>query len=192
MSSSNDNDNDNDNNEPYEVVIIGAGPSGLVSAKTLLAQDVAHILVLDECDATGGLWNRQARPSVPCLVNHNDGKTVLEIEASSQPVYSDLRANFLKDLTSFLGHPFPSRVENFPDAATIASYYQGYGRRFGVDAVTRLHTRVDRCVKEGSSSTWSIYTTNTKTGDKSKFTSKRLHCLQRTLSQSVLSVYTRD
>mgnify|MGYP005854626189 CR=1 FL=1 len=162
-------------NEPYEVVIIGAGPSGLVSAKTLLAHNVAHILVLDESDETGGLWTKQVRPSVPCrIVNHN-GETAQEVESSSQPVYSDLRANFPKDLTSFLGYPFVSRVEHFPPAETVASYYQGYGRRYGVDAVTRMQTRVDRCVKEsGPSPTWSIYTTNTKTGKQTKFTSKRL------------------
>eukprot|EP00977_Amphora_coffeiformis_P001915 scaffold362_cov176-Amphora_coffeaeformis.AAC.41 len=167
--------NDNDKNEPYEVVIIGAGPSGLVSAKTLLAQHVAHILVLDESDSTGGLWNRQVRPSVPCrIVKYHNGETVREVESSSQPVYSDLRTNFPKDLTSFLGHPFGSHVEHFPPAETVVSYYQGYGRRFGVHVVTRLQTRVDRCVKEIGTASWTIYTTNTQTGDKTKFTSKRL------------------
>lgn len=164
--------------EPYEVVMIGAGPSGIVAAKTLLAHKVSHILVLEECDATGGLWHRQARPRVPCWVHYkaaNGEMTQLEIETSSLPVYADMRANTPKDWTSFLGHAFPAKAELFPDAQTVAFYYQEYSQRFGVDHVTRLNTRVDRCVKKGDDdSCWKIDAVNNQTGEQIQVTSRRL------------------
>jgi Flavin-binding monooxygenase-like len=168
----------------YEVAIIGSGPAGLVAAKSLLDKEISNIVVLEETSCAGGLWNREgaqgsksnnARISVPCLIrNEITGEIVREIPSSCQPVYDNLRSNFPKDLTSFIGHSFPSHVEHFPDAATVASYYQGYGKRFGVDKLTRYHTRVEHCVKDDSLGKWKIQTKHFPSGGENIVHSKRI------------------
>ncbi|KAG7355139.1 flavin-binding monooxygenase-like protein [Nitzschia inconspicua] len=168
-----------------DVAIIGSGPSGLVSAKSLLDQGISNIVVLEETSTAGGLWNREkkdpqdssiaARINVPCIIRHEEtGQVIREVPSSSQPVYDNLQLNFPKDMTSFIGHPFPSHIEHFPNAETVASYYQGYGQRFGVDKLTRYRTRVEQCHKEDSTGLWRLHTRHIPTGVTETIHSRRL------------------
>jgi thioredoxin reductase len=183
--------------EVLEVAIIGAGPSGLVAAKSLLEQGITNIAVFEETSAMGGLWNRQGgelnngkgssssscRSPVPCLITHpiDSDIVVCEVPCSPQPVYQALRANFPKDMTSFLGHCFDPTIEFFPDAPTVAAYYQSYSERFQVDAVTHLNTRVVQCTKQEHTQqqhqVWKVETMDTTKNhenQKETFYSRRL------------------
>jgi protein-tyrosine phosphatase len=112
-----------------DVVIIGSGPAGLVSAKTLLGEGITNIMVFEETSCAGGLWNReggttnsdsasvQPRVKVSCVIkNDKTGEAAMEIPASVQPVYDNLTSNFPKDMTSFIGYPFEPCIEHFPNA----------------------------------------------------------------------------
>jgi cation diffusion facilitator CzcD-associated flavoprotein CzcO len=239
---------DNNRRDPptiFEVAIIGSGPAGLVTAKTLLVDHkVTNIVVFEETSSAGGLWNRESsttnkcsskkngigsttdnasvddntivdgvvlspttinapthvlRLAVPCLIhkgneggrseigeggdvssgdnhNSNENRTVqssssqqlqekgitIRIPSSSQPVYDDLRPNFPKDMTSFLGYPFLSKIENFPPASVVDAYYKGYGHHCGVDKVTKYYTRVVDCRKEKYPTTTTTTTTTAR------------------------------
>ena len=141
-------------NELLEVAIIGAGPAGIIAAKTLLDHDVPpnQLLVLEETSSVGGLWNRERRPEIPCFLstaNYNNNDNPIAVPSSSQPVYRDLRTNFPKDMTSFLGYPFPAHIEMLPGPSTVAKYYQDFSSATGVDKVVQCHTRAEKCVKKG-------------------------------------------
>ncbi|KAL3920512.1 MAG: hypothetical protein SGILL_003224 [Bacillariaceae sp.] len=173
----------------YEVAIIGSGPAGLVSAKTLLEEDISNIVVFEETSCAGGLWNREGggtkklddsakfepRIKVPCIIqNEKTGEAAMEIPASVQPVYENLTSNFPKDMTSFLGYPFAPEIENFPKAETVKNYYQNYAKNYDVDKVTKYHTRVVHCSKSAMRALWKIETLNVKTGERQHHLSRRL------------------
>ena len=183
----------------YDVAIVGSGPAGLVSAKTLLEEGIDNIIVFDETSSAGGLWNQECGPSrrldVPCIIrndnddndndnnnsSNNSNNIVLQIPASSQPVYDNLVSNFPKDMTSFQGYPFPSHIECFPKANTIATYFQRYSQHYQIDKITHYNTRVTKCYKnhddfnDDNDAVWTIETIDSQTGQTNKkWHSKRL------------------
>ena len=70
-------------NRILDVAIIGSGPAGLVSAKTLLEEGVSNIIVFEETSCAGGLWNKEGggakasvdesapRIQVPCVMRQD-------------------------------------------------------------------------------------------------------------------------
>ena len=128
----------------YDAVEIFAPAADAVdidATKTLLENRVPSqkLVVVDETSSMGGLWNREKRPEVPCDAG---------VPSSSQPMYRDLKTNFPKDMTSFLGYPFPAEEEMFPLPLVVANYFQDFCVQTGVDQVTKLNTRVENCTKQ--------------------------------------------
>ena len=89
-----------------QVIIIGAGPSGVVSAKSALECGLEP-LVLEKADTLGGLW----RPS--------NGLT-----------WKSLRTNISRYTTMFSDFPWPPNSDIFPNQQDVYSYINSYVEKF--------------------------------------------------------------
>jgi len=90
------------------VAVIGAGASGLVTARWLLAAG-SDPVVFERSSGIGGLW----RP--------DDGLA-----------YPSLRTNTSKQKTAFSELAFDAALPDFPDRAAVLDYLERYADRFGV------------------------------------------------------------
>lgn len=94
------------------IAVIGAGPAGLVTAKTLIAAG-AEVVVYEKGSAVGGTW---------LGADHNDRNFI----------YQNLHINTSKRLTAFEGLPFPPDTQVVPDHRDMARYMQAYAERFNL------------------------------------------------------------
>jgi len=90
---------------PRRVCVIGAGISGLVTAKVLL-EDGFDPLVFEKDAALGGVW-------------------------SPSRTYPGLCANNTRDTYAFSDHPYPPTAGMFPSAEQVRDYLGSYADRFG-------------------------------------------------------------
>lgn len=97
-----------------QVAVIGAGASGLVTARWLLAAGFEPVL-FERSVGIGGLW----RP--------DDGLA-----------YPSLRTNTSKQKTAFSDLPFDDALPDFPDRAAVLRYLEAYAARF--DLRRRIRT----------------------------------------------------
>ena len=93
-----------------KIIIIGAGISGLMTAKHLQEEGEDDILILDTNPEPFGIWNINNHPSV------------LE---STYCVSSKL-------YMSISDFPLPEHVAEFPHHSTILKYYKDYANKFNL------------------------------------------------------------
>jgi cation diffusion facilitator CzcD-associated flavoprotein CzcO len=168
--------NQEDDRIIHDVIIIGAGPAGLVSAKSILetcssGDETTSIVVFDEASMVGGIWNRESRPSIACYSqdpdddgdddHHNNN---ILVEASSQPVFRSLGTNLPKDVMSFQDFPHSPDEPFFQNPEQVCNYYKKYEKHHGLQQYINYNTRVERCYKEekeGHDSIWIVETVST-------------------------------
>lgn len=107
---------------PKRVAVIGAGPAGLVTAKTLMQAGMQPV-IYERGRAVGGTWRWGA-------------------ENGRQFLYKNLHINTSKRLTAFDGLPFPEDTQPIPDHADMGRYMQAYAEHFGLLPHMRLRTAV--------------------------------------------------
>ncbi|KDN68582.1 putative cofactor FMO1 FAD enzyme [Colletotrichum sublineola] len=111
-----------------ETLIIGAGPSGLCAAKTLLQRDpAADILVVDSRASVGGVWSREQ-------------------------IYPNLKTNNLVTAMDFSDFPmdykrFGLDLKQHVPGAVMHEYLVEYAKHFGVWDKIQLHTKVVRVTR---------------------------------------------
>ncbi|MFB7724866.1 flavin-containing monooxygenase [Nocardia sp. NPDC056100] len=110
--------------ECKRVVVIGAGISGLVTAK-VLREDGFDVHVLEQEPEIGGVWT----PS---------------------RTYPGLRTNNSRDTYAFADHPYDPGADMFPTAAQVREYLASYAARFELNPVIRLSTRVTEVARHES------------------------------------------
>ena len=96
--------------------IIGAGLSGLATARTLL-DDGCEVTVFEKEDEIGGVWARSRR--YPGLATQNP-----------------------RDTYAFSDFPMPAHYPDWPSGEQVQAYLAAYADRFGVTPHVRLRTRV--------------------------------------------------
>ncbi|KAL8819715.1 MAG: hypothetical protein Q9223_001903 [Gallowayella weberi] len=120
-------------NSVKNVAIIGAGPSGLATAKYLLAENPSmNIVIYEQRNNVGGVWNYTS-------LSHNrrsakDGGTIDEaIDAVTAnlpnlntPMYENLETNLPHMLMQFSDAPFPAGTQLFPSREVVLQYLQDY------------------------------------------------------------------
>ena len=109
------------------VAVIGAGASGLVTARWLLAAGIEPVL-FERSASIGGLW----RP--------DDGLA-----------YPSLRTNTSKQKTAFSDLPFDAALPDFPDRAAVLRYLEVYAARFDLGRRIRFGTAVRAVVPRPAS-----------------------------------------
>ena len=102
-----------------EVVVIGAGQSGLAAARALLARGISPV-VLEAGDRAAGSW--------PCY-------------------YDSLKAFSPAGFNSMPGMAFPGDPDRYPARDEVAGYLDSYAAALGVEIRTR--TRVTAVGKDG-------------------------------------------
>ena len=117
-----------------DVVIVGAGASGLGTAIRLLQAGITDFTVLEKSSALGGTWRDNTYPGC----------------ASDVP----------SALYSYSFAPNPSWTRAFAGQAEIRSYLEDTARRFGVPEYVRFGVELLRASWQPSSQRWIIETSD--------------------------------
>ncbi|EEB09403.1 flavin dependent monooxygenase [Schizosaccharomyces japonicus yFS275] len=146
------------------VAIIGAGPSGLVTARALLAENTFNrIVVYERRDAPGGVWNYStetptnfpypnSNPNLDVKPITHEGRSPLYPSA----LYRDLHTNTPIELMTFSIQNFPENTEQFPHRKDVLEYQ----RRFAepIRTLIKTSTEVRRIHKQGGQ--WLVHSRN--------------------------------
>lgn len=121
-----------DDDEPREVVILGAGMSGLCMAAGLLREGRHDFVILEKQPGLGGTWWDNRYPGAH-----------VDVPA---PVYS------------FSFAPNPAWTRRFASAAEIQTYMQRLAERLGLLPHIRFNTRLARAEFDATSGQWHLHT----------------------------------
>lgn len=103
-----------------DVLIVGAGPGGLATAKALLDEGVTP-LVLEASDNIGGQWH---------------------VNAAHSGIWHNMHTNTSRATTVFSDLPHEAGTEMFPKATDIEAYLHRYTETFNLTPHIHLHHRV--------------------------------------------------
>jgi len=110
--------------------IVGAGLSGLVTAKTFL-EEGCEVTVFETEDEVGGVWARSRR--YPGLATQNP-----------------------RDTYAFSDFPMPKSYPDWPGGEQVQAYLAAYADRFGVAPRVRLRTRVTAAEPRADGAGWRV------------------------------------
>ncbi|SKG70294.1 monoxygenase [Mycobacteroides abscessus subsp. bolletii] len=116
----------------YEIVVVGAGFSGIGLGIQLKKAGFHNFRILDGADGIGGVWHHNRYPGVAVDI--------------PTPAYS----------YSFERNPFWSRL--FAPGAELKAYAENCADKYGVTAHVQLRTRVERAVFDDRDSLWRVHT----------------------------------
>ncbi len=125
--------NKGEHDRKRRIAVIGAGPAGLVTAKTLVASG-ASVSIFEQGSAVGGTW----------LGADHNGRNF---------IYKNLHINTSKRLTAFEGYPFPKDTQVVPDHRDMARYLQSYAEHFGLIDKVRFGCAVTDVAPAGQGTT---------------------------------------
>jgi hypothetical protein len=119
------------------VCIIGAGPAGLVAAKTFLQKGCYSVTVFESADRVGGMWRAQ-----PGEHGHKCGPEMRTNLSRFTVAFSDLAWSSVD-----LSHPDSGATLHqsppvFPKAWQVGRYLAKYAQRFGVDTNVVYNKRI--------------------------------------------------
>lgn len=146
------------------VCIIGAGPSGLVSAREL-RKEGHTVMVLEQNHDVGGQWLYEAR------VENEDplGKiTPLRVHSS---IYASLRLTSPREIMGFTDFPFVAKkgrdMRRFPGHNELLGYLKDFCHWFGLKDLIRFDTRVEHVgmvdnAESGKDMKWVVRSKETK------------------------------
>jgi dimethylaniline monooxygenase (N-oxide forming) len=113
------------------VAVIGAGMSGLVTARALQDEGIEPV-VFEQATNIGGLWNY--RDDAP----YGGG-----------PAYRSLRTNTSRQVMAFSDFPMDAHLPNFPARADVLAYLHTFARHHRLLDRVRLGVRVQRATPVG-------------------------------------------
>ncbi|XP_031623997.1 senecionine N-oxygenase-like [Contarinia nasturtii] len=114
------------------IVVIGAGPSGLCSAKYSLAHGY-KVTIYEQAGQLGGVWN----------YTEEVGRNQYGINIHSA-MHRELRTNLPHQLMAYIDHPFPEGTRSFPSHIEVQKYYQSYAERFDFMKLIKFNHSVIR------------------------------------------------
>ncbi|CAL5871297.1 uncharacterized protein PFLUO_LOCUS5547 [Penicillium psychrofluorescens] len=151
------------------VAIIGAGPSGLASAKFLLAEKCFdQIDIFEQRLSVGGAWNptpEKAAQSTPVPQTKPPQRDADLSHGPNfmSPLYDRLETNIPKELMRYSDKPFPADAPLFPKHQTVKKYLEEYAE--DVKDLIHFGTNVFHVMlKDLQLGTWDIATMNVYTG----------------------------
>ena len=140
---------------PQTIAILGAGPAGLVAAKTLLQQSThPRVTVFEKCDSIGGVWSgRDGRDDTrthagPDTSNFNPDSENHKFTLQPPMETNTSRAFIQFSDLSWTSVPGLGDLGLYPRAWQVRLYLREYARRYIPPGVVRTGCEVVR-VSEG-------------------------------------------
>lgn len=178
------------------IAIVGAGPSGIIAAKYLRAENIFEKIVLfEQRSRSGGIWNYTPDQrdenlfSIP--LTSPDGRTQnprwKETPALSKdfkringtsgcrqtasflsPMYENLETNIPRGLMGFKDLDWPQDCQLFPKHETVLAYIEEFGR--DVQDLVQYETQVinARPISDAPNSQWSIRNRNLRSNQETE------------------------
>jgi dimethylaniline monooxygenase (N-oxide forming) len=115
-------------NAPRQVCLIGAGASGITTARSLSARDISFDW-FDRGDRVGGIW-------------------VFASTSGLSPAYRHLHINVSRERMEFSDFPMPKWLPTYPSHRQIAAYFQAYVRHFELDRHLQMQMGVARAWRQ--------------------------------------------
>jgi dimethylaniline monooxygenase (N-oxide forming) len=103
----------------FDVLIIGAGPSGLAAAKAAIEEGLSPIII-ERSGMLGGIWR---------ITN---GYT-----------WEGMRTNLSRHTCMFSDFPWPVDADIFPTQRAVCDYLKGYASEFSLETYIQYNTRVE-------------------------------------------------
>jgi lysine/ornithine N-monooxygenase len=128
--------NDEMHIENKEVIIIGAGISGIIMAKHLKEKEITNILIIDKNPEPFGVWNIKNHPSV------------------LETTYCVTSKKYM----SMTDYPIPDDYPEFPHHSQILQYYTNYATHFDILKYIKTNTTISNVKKENNE--WIITTSD--------------------------------
>ena len=116
-------------NQLYDVIVIGAGWSGLMACKYCLAEGLSPV-VLEARDRVGGVWA------------YTDDRRYGGVMKTTHTTSS-------RCVTEISDFPMPADYPSFPSHEQIRAYLEAYCARFSLTEHIRFNRRVTRASKRG-------------------------------------------
>ena len=116
--------------QDFRICVIGAGPSGLATAKNLLQAGFHNFTVFEKNDRVGGNWIYSTVPG------HSS-------------VYQSVRSISSKTLSQLEDFPFPDHYPPYPSQSLLLKYFESYARRFELFNHIRFTSEVEHVEKVG-------------------------------------------
>ncbi|KAF2831870.1 hypothetical protein CC86DRAFT_82469 [Ophiobolus disseminans] len=140
------------------VCIVGAGPAGLVAAKTLLQTGGYHISIYEAAERVGGMWRgRRGQYGDKCSPEMRTNLSRFTV------AFSDLAWSSVDSWQTNSGVALNTKPPMFPKAWQVGQYLEAYARKFGVDANVEYNTRVTKAKILGNLEQWEITCVNSAT-----------------------------
>ncbi|KAF1836056.1 FAD/NAD(P)-binding domain-containing protein [Decorospora gaudefroyi] len=175
-------DNDRISVKARTIAIVGAGPSGAIAAKYLLAEHAFDKIVLfEQRSQPGGIWNYTANQtnenlfSIPQTNPHkgsqepawqpnhsdtNNTNAANKTPSFLSPMYANLETNIPRSLMRFQDLNWPPESQLFPTHKTVLQYITQYSA--AIQPLVHYHTQVTRIEPSNTSPTgpWTLTTKN--------------------------------
>lgn len=114
-----------------KIAIVGAGPSGLVSAKYALQYGLEPV-VFEKSRFVGGLWAPE-----------------------DTAIWDGLRTNLSRFMMMYSDHPWPEHSNTFPLKQHIYDYYRSYVEKFNLEPYIKFRHSVEH-VKQSEQQKWTL------------------------------------
>lgn len=147
------------------ILIVGAGASGLISAKALISEGFDNITIVERRHEVGGVW----------LYDDDYKNQDLQYEKFPSPMYDNLVGNIWYKLLELESHTFPEGITNFPTRQQMQTYLLEYAEE--LRPMIQLHRNVLSVDKHDGQ--WSVVTQLTSLGgetDEHKYKAVILSC----------------
>lgn len=115
------------------VLIIGAGPAGLVTARSLRERGIAYEQVERHSDV-GGLW---------------------DVENPGTPMYDSAHFISSKTMSAFAGYPMPDEFPDYPSHRQILAYLRQFAAEYDLTESIRFNTSVT-AIEPRDEGSWSV------------------------------------
>ena len=106
--------------EIVKVVIVGAGVGGLANAKYVLGNKIGSLVILEQKQDLGGLWNPEGGYG-----------------------WDSMTTNTSKYNCAFMGFPWDKNDPIYPNGRDFFLYMKAYAQHFGIDKHIRFGCRVN-------------------------------------------------
>lgn len=132
-----------------QIAIIGAGPCGLVAAKTLKECGIS-VVCFEMGDRVGGLWS----------INNKNGRS---------GAYHSLHINTSTTMTQFSDFALTTDAGDFPSHAVMGRYFSDYADHFELHEVLKFGIEVGQCMPMTDGYRLSLFDRTTKAHSEEHF-----------------------